>query len=134
MKPDIKLVVSHTISNVAKLGLIYLGTPYSKYPKGLEAAFKDASALTAKLLRAGVKVYSPIAHTHPVAIYGHLDPLDHAIWLPFDRAIMDKADAMLVAEMTGWKESRGIAHEIDVFTAAQKPVYYINPDTLEVHQ
>jgi nucleoside 2-deoxyribosyltransferase len=93
-------------------------------------AFRDASKLTAQLLRAGLKVYSPIAHTHPVAIYGELDPLDHGIWLPFDAAIMDKADALLVAHMDTWDKSFGIAHEINVFKAADKPIYHLDPDSL----
>lgn len=134
MKPELKIVASNTLSDVAAFNLVYLGTPYSKYPGGLEAAFRDAAMLTAKLLRLGIKVYSPIAHTHPIAVYGNLDPLDHSIWLPFDQAIMDKADAMLVAKMAGWNESKGIAHEIGVFGQAGKPVYYLEVDTLEVRR
>src|SRR3990167_1959103 len=58
----------------------YLATPYTRYPAGIRAAFADAAKLAARLLVTGLKVYSPITHTHPLAIYGHLDPLDHAIW------------------------------------------------------
>lgn len=112
--------------------LVYLATPYSKYPKGLEAAFQDAAALAAKVMVAGVKVYSPIAHTHPLAIHGKVDPYDHSIWLPFDAAIMDKSDAILVAKMDTWDKSYGISHEIEVFTKAGKPVYYLTPDTMAV--
>lgn len=121
-----------TLDNLKSHSLIYLATPYSKYPAGLEAAFAEASALTGRLLIAGLKVYSPIAHTHPIALYSGLDPLDHSIWLPFDRALMDKADALLVAEMKSWENSRGIAEEIKVFEAATKPIYYLNPVTMEV--
>lgn len=139
MKPAFKVVASNTIDDVAKFGLVYLATPYSKYPPrdnltGLEAAFRDASRLAARLLRAGVKVYSPIAHTHPIAMHGHLDALDHAIWLPFDAAIMAKADALVVAKMTGWQDSTGVKHEIGVFAQAEKPIYYLDPETLEVRR
>lgn len=134
MKPELKVVASNTLDDVAKFDLVYLGTPYSKYPTGLEAAFRDAAALAAKLLKMGIKVYSPIAHTHPIAQYGQIDPLDHSIWLPFDQAIMDKAGAMLVAKMPGWRESKGIAHEIGVFAQAEKPVFYLDIDTFEVRR
>lgn len=130
----LKVVSSNTIEDVAKYGLVYLATPYSKYPLGIEAAFKDAAKLTARLLRVKVRAYSPIAHTHPIALYGKVDPLDHGIWLPFDEAIMAKSDAMLVAKMDGWEESRGIKHEIEFFTAAGKPIYYLDVSTLEVRQ
>jgi hypothetical protein len=134
MRAALKVVSSNTLDDVAKYDLVYLGTPYSKYPAGLEAAFKDAAKLAARLLRLGIRVYSPIAHTHPIAIYGNLDPLDHAIWLPFDEAIMDKASAMVVAKMTGWQESKGIAHEIEAFKKAGKPIYYLDLETMEVRQ
>jgi nucleoside 2-deoxyribosyltransferase len=110
--------------------LCYLATPYSKYRPSIEAAFIDASKLAATLLRAGVKVYSPIAHTHPIAVYGKIDPLDHAIWLPFDEAMMDIANVLIVARMDGWEASRGIAHEVDFFTRQGKPVYDLCPKSL----
>lgn len=48
----------------------YLATPYSKFEGGLEAAFRAAAEVAAKLVRQGESVYSPICHTHPIAIYG----------------------------------------------------------------
>ena len=121
-----------TFDDLKNVPLIYLASPYSKYPTGLEMAFRDVSALAGKLLAAGLKVYSPIAHTHPIAIYSNLDPYDHKIWLPFDAAIMGKADVLLVAHMATWDKSFGIAHEIDVFKAAGKPVLHLDPVSLEL--
>lgn len=110
--------------------LCYLATPYSKYPPGIEQAFVDAAKLAALLLPSGLKVYSPIAHTHPLAIHGKIDPLDHAIWMPFDEAMMTAADVLLVAHMHGWQESYGIAHEIRFFENAGKPIFDLDPKTL----
>lgn len=120
------------MKRLCEFDLVYLGTPYSKYPAGLDAAFRDAAKLTGALLVAGVKVYSPIAHTHPIAMNANLDPYDHKIWLPSDAAIMGKADAMVVAMMPSWAYSFGIAHEINVFEAAKKPVFYLDPETMAV--
>jgi hypothetical protein len=108
-------------------GLLYLGTPYSKYPTGIESAFVDAAKVAAALLRAGVKVYSPIVHTHPIAIHGAIDHLDLGIWRPFDQAMMERCDGMLVAMMDGWLESNGVWHEIEFFAKAGKPVLHIDP-------
>jgi uncharacterized protein DUF1937 len=104
-----------------------LGEP--KYPHGIEAAFRDVCKLAASLLLAGIKCYSPIAHTHPIAKYGNLNPRDHSIWLPFDGAMMRVADVLLVAHMDGWGESVGIAHEIKFFTDAKKPIYDLDPES-----
>lgn len=108
--------------------LCYLATPYSKYKGGnLVQAFHDAAQLAAELLAAGVRVYSPIAHTHPLAIHGNLDPLDHDIWLPFDEAMMEACDCLIVAHMDGWDVSFGIAHEIEFFKNAGKPIFDLDP-------
>lgn len=116
--------------NLMNGSLAYLATPYSKYPEGIDRAFIDAAKLAAKLLRAGVKVYSPIAHTHPLAVHGNLDPLDHSIWMPFDHAMMAAADILVVAHMDGWQASYGIAEEIKFFEAAGKPIFDLDPKTL----
>jgi hypothetical protein len=112
--------------------LAYLATPYSRYKPNIEAAFKDAAKLAARLLITGLKVYSPICHTHPIAIYGALDALDHSIWLPFDEAMMAAADILIVAHMTGWEESRGVAHEIKFFEDAGKPIFDLDQVTLNM--
>jgi hypothetical protein len=112
--------------------LIYLASPYSKYPDGIDKAFEDISAIAGRLLIGGYKVYSPIAHTHPIAVHANLDPYDHSIWLPFDQAIMKACDAMIVAKMDSWDRSYGIGEEIKFFNAANKPIYYLDPETLEV--
>lgn len=118
------------LSHLQTFDLLYVGTPYSRYPGGIELAFIDTCKLTARLLQVGLKAYSPIAHMHPVSIYGDIDPMDHSIWLPIDKVMMDKADAMLVAMMTGWETSKGIRHEIQAFVEAGKPVYFMSPDDL----
>lgn len=111
--------------------LCYLATPYSKYEGGdLDLAFRDAARLAAELLKVGIKVYSPIAHTHPLAVYGDVDPMDHDIWLPFDEAMMKASDVLIVAHMNGWQESRGIAHEIEFFDKADKPIFDLDPRSL----
>ncbi|NIA67764.1 DUF1937 family protein [Pelagibius litoralis] len=107
-------------------GYHYLATPYSKYPHGLEAAFQEASKAAALLVRAGVKVFSPIAHTHPVAVHGLIDPLDHDVWLPADKPLMDSATGLIVVKMETWEDSYGISVEIQEFKAAGKPISYMD--------
>ena len=121
-----------TLHELTPFSLVYLATPYSKYPQGIGNAFREAAKLAARLMIGGVRVYSPIVHTHPMAIYGKVSPLSHEIWLPFDEAMMDKADALLVARLETWELSKGIAHEIDFFKREKKPIYYLNAETLEV--
>lgn len=116
-------------ADLKQFSLCYLATPYTKYPAGIDLAFREAAEIAAALLKEGIKVYSPIAHTHPLALYGKLDPLDHKIWLPFDQAMMDASDALVVAHMSGWDQSFGVAHEIKVFAEQGKPIFDLDPKT-----
>jgi hypothetical protein len=105
----------------------YVGSPYSKYPAGRAAAHADVCRETGRLIQEGIPVYSPIAHTHPIAEFAGMDPLDHNIWLPADRPMMDAACGLIVLKLAGWEESYGLAEEIKVFTQARKPVLYMDP-------
>lgn len=110
----------------------YLATPYTKYPAGTEAAFVLACEQTALLILAGVPVFSPIAHTHPVAVHGKL-PLDHSFdWLAVDRPMMEAAKGCVVLRAEGWQDSIGVLHEIRFFRSQGKPVYYMDPGAVPV--
>jgi hypothetical protein len=45
---------------------------------------------------------------------------------------MTASAACVVATMPTWEQSKGIAHEIEFFRKARKPVFYLNPETLKV--
>lgn len=110
----------------------YLATPYSKYRDGIDEAWKLACREAALLIRAGVPVYSPIAHTHPVAIHGGIDPYDHGIWLPADEPMMRAARGLIVLRAAGWTHSFGITFEMRAFEAADKPVLFMDPGVFPV--
>jgi hypothetical protein len=104
--------------------LIYLATPYTCYPYGPNAAFEDAAAIAAALIKRGLAVFSPICHSHPIAVYGGIDAVDHELWMRIDREMWERCDELLVAKMPGWDQSRGIAAEIEYFLSHGKPVTY----------
>ena len=121
-----------TLKELRSVPLIYLATPYSRYPMGYKVAYYDACRLSADLLRAGLNVFSPIAHSHAISTHGHIDPLDHEFWMAADKAFMAKADALLIGRLDGWDRSTGVTMEMAVFRAANKPIYHVDPATLEV--
>ena len=110
----------------------YLASPYSKYRDGIEEAYREVCRQVAVLLRAGIPVLSPIAATHGVAIHGGIDPLAHDIWLPADRPLMEAACGLIVCKLNGWDRSFGVAHEIEVFRKASKPIVYMEPGVVPV--
>ncbi len=118
--------------NINDYDLVYVASPYSKYSSGIWAAFEEISAICAKLVLMDINIYSPVIHSHPIAVYGGLDPLDHKLWLKVDEPMMKKADALLVSMMDSWQESFGVQYEIAQFELLDKPVYYLNPETMEI--
>lgn len=109
--------------------LAYLGTPYTLFPGGLEEAFNAAATLTARLLNTGTHYYCPIVHCHPLTKFG-LAPNDPDIWIPFNTVMMEKSDTLIVAHLTSWETSQGLAGEIAYFEQAKKPIFDLNPETL----
>lgn len=110
----------------------YVGTPYSKYRYGLNAAFSSASEIAALFIRDGVPVFAPISHSHPIAVHGAIDPLDHSIWLPADTPMMHAAHGLIVAQLEGWQDSYGIKAEVAEFQLQGKPILMFDPATTEL--
>ena len=113
-------------------GYWYLGSPYSKYPGGMEEAARKISEIGGALIRLGIPIFSPIAHTHPIAMAAGMDPLDHKIWLPADAPLMARAHGMILAQMATWRESYGLGVEQDVFKSSDRPVVFLDPRTLGI--
>ena len=105
----------------------YVATPYSRYPGGFEEAYQKACRHTCVLIRAGIPVFCPIAHTHGFAHYGDLPHVDAALWERVDRAFLALAGGLIVVKMTGWQDSKGIAHEIATIEKRGRPIYYWDP-------
>jgi nucleoside 2-deoxyribosyltransferase len=110
--------------------LAFLASPYSRYADGIGQAFIDAARLAARLIKSGVNVFSPIVHSHPIAYWGNLDAHNQQLWRDLNAAMVDKCDVLIVAHLDGWEQSSGIAHEIECFAAAGKPIFDLDPETL----
>ncbi len=104
---------------------VYVASPYSKHPGGMEAAFREVCQAAGWLLQNGVRIFCPIAHSHPIAVHAHLPPADHDLWLPADRPLMHEAGGMVVVMLESWRESYGISVEIEAFEEMDKPVYFL---------
>jgi hypothetical protein len=123
-------------------GFFYLATPYRGFiaPKrhstgeawgpamSLQLAFDAAAKLSARLLDAGVDVYSPIAHSHPIAPFvssfdGYSDK-----WLSLQEPFMSAAKGLLIGLLPGWDTSSGVAYERRHFAFHEKPEFLLEPD------
>lgn len=122
------------MSNLDRLrldrGYHYLATPYSRYPAGLEAAFVVATQICAGLLSRGIFAFSPVAHSHPAAVHGGLDPRSHDLWMPLELEFARCAAGLLVAQLPTWRDSKGIQMEIAYAHDRDIPVNYLDAQDL----
>ena len=105
----------------------YLGSPYSKYPTGLDDAFRIICYQAALLIKAGVPIFCPISHTHYIAQYGNIDGRKHELWSAVNKPFLERAFGLIVVKMHDWELSKGLAEEIQAFTDDHRPIYYMTP-------
>ncbi len=120
--------------------LMYMASPYT--PIGQEAeesinyrkdyrytlAVRAAAELTTKDLI----VFSPIAHSHPIARLGAL-PGNWEFWNYFDEKIISICDRFAILELYGWKESVGIRNEISIAIKNNLTIEFIDQNTYEMY-
>jgi len=113
--------------------MIYLASPYShKDPEVRFWRYTEACRVAAELMVGGAIIFSPIAHTHPIAKYGKLDALDADFYLKFDKEFLRFSNGMWVLTLDGWKESYGIGVETNFAHEQGIQIKYIDPTTLEL--
>jgi len=104
---------------------IYLASPYSHDNVLIrKIRFDSVCAKAAELMMDGHIVFSPIAHSHPISRW--LDnPNDGDFYLKQDLAMLPFFDEMWVLTLDGWRESKGIAREIEYANKLGIKVKYI---------
>lgn len=116
----------------AEGSLIYLGAPYSHPDRQVMLDRVDKINRAASfLMREGIYVYSPISHTHPIAMSGGL-PTGWDFWEGFDTAMLSACRALVVLKLPGWDTSTGISNERAISERLSRPIFWAEPDSLEV--
>jgi len=93
--------------------LVYLASPYTHADKAvMEDRFRAACRYAACLMRRGINVFSPIAHSHPIAQFGL--PPDWQFWRPYGEKWLSLCTSMIVLMLPGWQVSEGVQAETDI--------------------
>lgn len=117
----------------ADTSFVYLASPYSHADAAVRRKrFHDVCEATAQLLRLGHRIFSPIAHSHPLAETGHTPATDLDFWLRLDRAILAASAELWILTLPGWQQSDGISVEIGLARLWDKPMRLVNPVTLNI--
>jgi hypothetical protein len=112
-----------------KKSLVYLASPYSHPDTSVrEVRFQEVCRAAAHLMKAGLHVFSPIAHTHPISLAGKL-PGDWEYWKAYDETVLASCFALAVLKLDGWDQSKGIQGEVDIARRLRLTTYYTGPAT-----
>ena len=107
--------------------MIYLASPYSHDdPKVREERFLAVCRYVANMTRAGHRVFSPIAHTHCVAVHGGLG-LGWEHWDEWDKEMIRLCDGFGVLCLEGWGRSKGVKAEREYALSLNREIGYLLP-------
>lgn len=107
--------------------MIYLASPYSHSdPSVRNQRFKEVCQFAAILMKRGQHVFSLIAHTHSIALYGNL-PRGWDYWEELDRFWLGVCEEVVVLCLDGWKQSAGVTAEIKIAKELGKRITYFIP-------
>jgi hypothetical protein len=110
-----------------KTSLVYLASPYSHPdPRVREGRFQSVCQAAAHLMKEGIHVFSPIAHTHPISLAGKL-PGDWEYWRAYDEVVLSACGALVVLKLDKWEESKGIQGEVGIAERLLLPTHYVDP-------
>lgn len=124
----------NNLNELLKYNLVYAASPYQHYPHGLDRACEDIGEVCWWLNLAGVSHFSPILYGHNLSKIWGVDRADSHFWLDFDSGMMNVCDALVIVGLDGWADSAGVAIEQAAFESAGKPIYHLDPITLELRR
>lgn len=117
--------------------LTYLACPYSVKAVGpssrcdefiakLETCRANAATRAAVYLmnEFGFNVFSPITHSHPMAVIGGVKG-NWEFWKKIDTEYLELSCRLVVLCIPGWKESIGVQAEIKIARELGIPVHYL---------
>ena len=94
------------------LGIIYLAAPYSHADEAvMKGRVEKVTDVAGKLIAKGYVVFSPLTYTERIAARDVLPPVG---WYEFDMHFLMKCGAIVVLELDGWEDSRGIHDEMEL--------------------
>ena len=108
--------------------LIYLASPYTHDdPEVRYWRFKEAERYTAKAIRRGEIIFSPIVYAHTMAANYNL-PFTADYWSDFNYRMILHCEEVVVLQLQGWRESSGVKAEITLARDLKRMVRMVWPE------
>jgi len=110
-----------------KGGYAYLAAPYSDPDIAIRLQRVDnINRVAGHLIAAGVMLFSPISHGHPIAMTVEL-PTDYAFWQRHAECMLHGASSIIILQLGGWAASEGITGEVEFADTLDLTVYVLDP-------
>lgn len=113
----------------------YFASPYSSKDQAIvEARYLEQQRLVAHLIKEHeLLIINPIEMCHNIGKNYGL-PQGYDFWMKRDRKLISISDAVIVALMPGWKESKGVTDEIAYAKSLRHRVFYIDPESMLISE
>lgn len=107
---------------------VYLASPYTHTSQQvMTQRFRLITKIAAKLFNQfGHAFYLPITQSHLMAKIGNIAP-DWDVWKDVDLAWLGQCQELWVVMMQGWKQSKGVAAEIEYANANNIQIKFVTP-------
>jgi hypothetical protein len=117
------------MENKVEKPLIYLACPYfDPDPVVRNKRYNCATEVAVKLMENGLNVFSPLSHSIPIdRLLTIKENKRHDFWMEQDLKILKKCDLLLVLNINGLDNSRGVREEIEAAIENKIPYHYIQP-------
>jgi hypothetical protein len=110
----------------------YFASPYSDPdPLVKETRYLQTIQASSELVKKGFILIEPIAMSHHQAQRFGL-PTGYDFWKTRDRKFIEISNGVIVLMLDGWKQSKGVQDEIAYARLMHKPIYYLDPTTLNI--
>jgi hypothetical protein len=111
------------------MGLIYIATAYS-HPLSpvMTSRYWKVTEFAAAGINEGFVLYSPITHCHPMARKFKM-PKDFQFWRDFNHRMIDNCTEMVVLQLPGWEDSKGVKDEMEYCEISGKDYLTFLPES-----
>lgn len=107
--------------------MLYLAAPYThESEKVVWDRVSSINTVFGKFIAAGIHAYSPITKSHHIQVlHGDDLGLNWGQWMKLDLRILKECHALVVLQLEGWRESKGVAIEIETAKELGMAVHYV---------
>lgn len=105
--------------------MIYIASPYSSNDwRIMYERYLHVRDYTAECIKRKEVVFSPIVNTHHIAVEGNISP-EFSFWKEYNFHILALCEELRVLTLDGWKDSKGVAGEVEFADEKGVPVTYV---------